>query len=80
MKIKVISREGQEQVVSEKVISEDQAVGEVFNKSFINVVPTLRIPTNHSYDTHFLVTNDQVTKAQNKFGNHPSIVTIKNIS
>ena len=74
---KVASREGQEQIVSEKVISEDQAVAEVFNKFFINIVPNLKISPNHNYDTDFIVTNDQVTNALNKFRNHPSIVMIK---
>ena len=75
---KVVSGVGQEQIVSEKVISEDQAVAEVFNKFFINIVPNLKIPTNHNYDTDFLVTNDQVVNALNKFRNHPSIIMIKN--
>ena len=75
---KVVSGEGQERVVSEKVISEDQTVAEVFNKFFINIVPNINIPTNRNYDTDFLVTNDQVTDALNKFRNHPSIVMIKN--
>ena len=74
----VVSGLGQEQIVSEKVTSEDQAVAEVFNKFFINIVPNLKIPTNHSYDTDFLVTNDQVPNALNKFRNHPSIIMTKN--
>ena len=74
---KVVSRERQEQIVSEKVISEDQVVAEVFNTIFINIVPNLKIPPNHNYDTDFVVTNDQVTNALNKFRNHPSIVMIK---
>ena len=52
-------------------------MAEVFNK-FINIVPNLKIPTNHNYDTDFLVTNDQVANALNKFRNHPSIIMIKN--
>ena len=71
----VVSEVGQEQIVSKKVISEDQAVSEVFNKFLINIVPNLKIPSNHNYDTDFLVTNDQV--ALNKFRNHPSIIMIK---
>ena len=73
----VVSEVGQEQIVSEKVISEDQAVVEVFNKFLINIVPNLKIPTDHNYDTDFLVTNDQVAIALNKFRNHPSIIMIK---
>ena len=57
----IVSGEGQEQIVSEKVISEDQTVAEVFNKFFINIVPNLKIPTNHNYYTDFLVTK---TKSQ----------------
>ena len=40
--------------------------------------PVLKIPTNHNYDTDFLVTNNQVANALNKFRNHRSIVMIKN--
>ena len=32
-------------MVSEKVISEDQTVAEVFNKFSINIVPNLKMPT-----------------------------------
>ena len=70
---KVVSGEKQEQIVSEKVTTEGQAV---VNKFFINIVPNLKIPTNHNYDTDFLVINDQVADALNKFRNHPSIVMI----
>ena len=55
---KAVSGERQEQKVSEKVISENQAVAEVFNKFFINTVPNLEIPTNPNYDTDFIVTSD----------------------
>ena len=59
------------------MILEDQAVAEVFNKFFVNIVPNVKILTNHNYDIGFLVTNDLVTNAINKFGNHLSIVMIK---
>ena len=59
------------------MISKGQKVAEVFNKVFINIVPNLKISPNHSYDTDFIVPNNQVTNAVNKFRNHPSIVTIK---
>ena len=75
---KVVFGVGRQQIVSEKAISEDQAVAEVFNKFFIDIVPNLKIPTNHNYDTDFLVTNDQVANALNKLRNQPSIIMIKN--
>ena len=75
---KVVSGVGQEQVVSEKMISEDQVVAEVFNRFFINIVPNLKIPNSHNDDTDFLVTNDQVANTLNKIRNHPSIIMIKN--
>ena len=53
-------------------------MAEVSNKFVINIVPNLKIPTNHNYETDFLVTNDQVANALNKFRNHPSIIMIKN--
>ena len=58
-------------------MTDDQAVTEVFNKSFINIVPNLKISTDHGYDNDFIATYDQVTSAVNKFRNHPSIVMIK---
>ena len=75
---KVVSRVGQEQIVSERLISEDQTMAEVFNKFFINIVPNLKIPTNHNHDTDFLVNNEQVANALNKFRNYPGIIMIKN--
>ena len=56
----VVSQEGQEEIVSEKIITEDQAVAEVFNKFFINIVPNLKISTDHGYDNDFIATDDQV--------------------
>ena len=37
----------------------------------------MEIFSNHSYDTDFIVTNDQVIKALNNFKSYPSIVIIK---
>ena len=74
----IVSQEGQEKIVSEKKITEDQAVAEVFNKFFINIVPNLEISTDHGYDNDFIATDDQVTNAVNKFRNHSSIIMIKN--
>ena len=75
---KVVSQEGQEEIVSEKIITEDQAVAEVFNNFFINIVPNLKISTDHGYDNDFIATDDQVINAVNKFRNHSSIIMIKN--
>ena len=63
---KIVSQEGQEEIVSEKIITEDQAVAEVFNKFSINIVPNLKIPTDHGYDNDFIATDNQVTNAVNK--------------
>ena len=78
IKKNIASQEGQEEIVSGKIITENQAVAEVFNKFFINIVPNLKISTDHGYDKDFIVTDDQVTNAANKFRNHSSIIMIKN--
>ena len=44
---KNVSQESQEEIISEEIITEDQAVAEVFNKFFINIVPNLKISTDH---------------------------------
>ena len=75
---KIVSQEGQEEIISEKIISEDQAVSEVFNKFFINIVPNLKISIDHGYDNDFIATDDQVTNAVSKFRNHSNIIMTKN--
>ena len=77
-KSKITLREEKKQIVSKREISEDQVLAEVFNKFFINIGPNLKIPTNYNYDTDFIVTNDQISNALNKFRNHPSIIMTKN--
>ena len=69
---KNVSQEGQQEIVSEKIISEDQAVAEVFNQFFINIVPNLKISTDHGYD--FIATDDQLINAVSKFRNPSSIL------
>ena len=77
--LKTVSQEGQEEIASEKIITEDQAIAEVFNKFFINIVRNLKISTDHGYDNDFIATDDQVTNAVDKFRNHLSISMIKKI-
>ena len=51
-----------------------------FLEHFLSTPPvaaSVKIPTNYNYDTDFLVTNDQVANAVNKFRKHPSIIMIK---
>ena len=55
-----VSQEGEEEIVSEKIITEDKAVTEVFNKFFINIVPNLKVSTDHGYDNDCIATDDQV--------------------
>ena len=74
---KVVSQEAQEEIVSEKIITEDQVVAEVFNKFFISIVPNLKISTDHCYNNDFIATDDQVANAVIKFRNHSSIIMIK---
>ena len=68
---------GQEEILSEKIISEDQAVAEFFKEFFVNIFPNLKMSTNYGYDTKFITTNDKVTNALNKFKNPLDIIMIK---
>ena len=43
----IVSQNGQEEIVSGKIITEDQSVAEAFSKFFINIVPNLKISTDH---------------------------------
>ena len=50
IKKNIVSQEGQEEVVSERIIIEDLAAADVFNKFFINIVPNFKMSTDHGYD------------------------------
>ena len=73
------SQERHKEIVSEKIITDDQAVTDISNKFFINiVVPFLKISTDHGDDNDFIATDDQAKNVVNKFRNHSSIIMIKN--
>ena len=44
---KVISKQGEENIIEEEIISDNQKIVEVFNDFFINIVPNLKIPMEH---------------------------------
>ena len=69
---KMLSRAGQEEQFQKKIFFRRLTAAEVFNSVFVNVVPNLKIPTAHGYDTDFIATDDQVTNALN-----PNIIMIK---
>ena len=47
---KVFLQGGQGETALEKIITENQAVAEVLNRFFVNIVPKLKGSTNHGYD------------------------------
>ena len=73
----LLKRKSKITLIEKKIITEDQALVEVFKKFFINIVPNLTISTDHGYASNIIVTDNQVTNAVNKFRNHPSIIMIK---
>ena len=74
---KVISKQGQEPNNTEKIISNDATIVEVFNKFFINIVPNLKVPVENNLDHDYTETDDLVLNAIKKFKNYPSIIGIK---
>ena len=74
---KVVSNQGDKVIETEEIISEDKAIAKVFNKSFINIVPNLKIPIENDFDTSFIPTEDLVQNAISKYRNHPSVIIIK---
>ena len=77
MEKKVISKQGQETNHTEKIISDDKAIAEVFINFFINIVPNLKIPEENNIYHEYSETDDLVLNAINKFNNHSSIIMIK---
>ena len=61
---------------TERVVSEDHEVLEIFNEFFVNILPNLDIPAVAYFDENFFETDDSVTNAIHKFNNHPSILMI----
>ena len=74
---KVISKQGEENIIEEEIISDEQKIAEVFNDFFINIIPNLKISIEQNINHDFTKTDDPVSNAINKFENHPSIVMIK---
>ena len=62
---------------TEKIISDDKAIAEVFINFFINIVPNLKIPEENNIYHEYSETDDLVLNAINKFNNHSSIIMIK---
>ena len=62
---------------SEKVISEDMEIDEIFNEFFANIVPSLKISPKEIYETDVGNDNEPILNYINKFKNHPSIKVIK---
>ena len=77
MEKKVISKQVQETNHTEKIISDDKAIAEVFINFFINIVPNLKIPEENNIYHEYSETDDLVLNAINKFNNHSSIIMIK---
>ena len=61
----------------EEIISDDKEIAEVFNEFFINIVPNLKITTDHFQNPDFQRTENPVLNAINKYKYHPSIAMIK---
>ena len=59
------------------MISDDKDVAETFNEFLVNIVPNLKIPTNHDFETHLRESGDPDINAINKYEKHPSIIMIK---
>ena len=74
---KVVSKQGEENIIEEEIISDGQKIAEVFNDFFINIVPNLKKPMEQNINHDFTKTDDPVSNAISKFKNHPSIVMIK---
>ena len=60
-----------------KVISNDKELVGIFNKFFVNIVPSLGINTNHSFLINTENEDDPIKKAIAKYKNHPSIISIE---
>ena len=61
----------------EEIISGDKTVADIFNDFFINIVPNLKIETDHNCNLEFQRTGDPVIDAINKYKCLSSIAMIK---
>ena len=72
---KVVSNQG-DKVIETEEIAVAEAIAEVFNKCFINIVPNLKISIENDFDTSFIPTEDLLQNAISKYRNHPSVAII----
>ena len=61
----------------DKVIPEDMQIAEIFNKFFVNIVPSLKILPKENYETDVGNDDEPILNYINKFKNHSSIKPIK---
>ena len=60
-----------------EVIRNEVKVANVFNKYFVNMVPSMGITNNHNFLSNTDTSDDPVEKIIDKYKNHPSITCIK---
>ena len=61
----------------DKVIPENMQIAEIFNKFFVNIVPSLKILPKENYETDVGNDDEPILNYINKFKNHSSIKPIK---
>ena len=57
-------------------MSNDKELVKIFNEFFVNIVPNVRINTNHSFLINTDNENDSIEKVIAKCKSHPSIISI----
>ena len=61
----------------DKVIPEDMQIAEIFNKFFVNIVPSLKILPKENHEADVGNDDEPILNYINKFKNHSSIKPIK---
>ena len=59
-----------------EIIRNEVNVANVFNKYFVNIVPSMAITNNHIFLSNTDTSDDLLDKIINKYRNHPSITCI----
>ena len=71
---------GQNKIVlveNENIVNDDKLICEIFNSYFVNITDTLPITAPPKSDVEITSTTDRVLHSIQKYGNHPSIIRIK---
>ena len=61
-----------------KLVRDEKVIANIFNNFFVNIVPNVGINAEHEFLNTIKISHNLIENAIYKYGNHPSVIAIKN--